>query len=88
MRRLAEVAHILLDAGAILIVTAIDLTQDDLEIIKTIVNPDKTSVVWLGENIKTDIACNLQLPSGDDIENSVNKIKGILQDKGIIFKPD
>jgi bifunctional enzyme CysN/CysC len=34
IRRLAEVAHILLDSGAILIVTAVELNQHDLEILK------------------------------------------------------
>ena len=33
LRRLAEVAHILLDAGMILIVTAIELTEEDLDLI-------------------------------------------------------
>ncbi len=40
MRRLAEVANLMLDAGIILVVAAAELTQDDLEIIKTAVQPD------------------------------------------------
>ena len=40
MRRLAEVANLMLDAGMILVVAAAELTQDDLEVIKTAVPPD------------------------------------------------
>lgn len=87
MRRLAEVVHIMLDAGVILIVTAIGLTQYDLELIKTTVNPDKIETVWVGENITTDVQYDVRVPGISDIEESVHKIKNILQEKGIIFKP-
>ena len=40
IRRLSEVANILIDAGIILIITALELTQDDLEIMKTILEED------------------------------------------------
>lgn len=87
LRRLSEVIHILLDAGTIAVVTAIELNQDDLEIIKTTVDPDKIEVVWVGEDITTDIAFDLKVPGKLDIEESVTKINNLLYDKGIIFKP-
>jgi len=87
IRRLAEVANILLDAGIILIVTAIELTQDDLEIIKTIIAPDKIETVWAGENVTTDIAYDLRLHQPDNVVESVDLLKSHLQDKGIIFRP-
>ena len=87
LRRLSEVAHILLDAGVILIVTARELCQDDLEIIKTTVNPDKIETIWVGEDITTDLSYDTQVPGKVDLEESTQVIKQILQDKGIIFKP-
>ena len=87
LRRLAEVAHILLDSGVILLVTARDLMQDDLEIIKTVVNPDKIETVWVGDDITTDLSFDFKVPGTTDVEESVTKIKSVLQDKGIIFKP-
>ena len=87
LRRLAEVAHILTDAGVILIVTARELSQDDLEIIKTTVMPDKIETVWVGEDVTTDIAYDLKVPGNLDIELSAKQIKELLQEKGIIFKP-
>ncbi len=87
MRRLSEVAHILLDSGIILLVTARDLTQDDLEIIKTSVNPEKIETVWVGENITTDIVYDSRIPGLLDVDESVNILKNVLYEKGIIFKP-
>ena len=49
LRRLGEVANLMLDAGVILIVTAAELTQDDLELIKTTVDPDRIETVWVGD---------------------------------------
>jgi bifunctional enzyme CysN/CysC len=86
MRRLAEVANLMLDAGIILIVAAAELTQDDLEVIKTAVQPDWIETVWAGDTITTDIACDLHLPGGA-VPEAVDRLKAHLQDKGIIFRP-
>jgi bifunctional enzyme CysN/CysC len=87
IRRLAEVANILLDAGCLLIITAIELTQDDLEIMKAVVNPERIEVVWVGEEVTTDITCDLVISYPKNVEESVDSIKNLMQDKGIIFKP-
>ena len=87
MRRLAEVANILLDAGIILLITAAELTQDDLEIMKTTVSPDKIETVWVGDAVTTDIAYDLRLPQPENVTESVDILKSYLQDKGIIFRP-
>lgn len=87
IRRLAEVANILLDAGCILIITAIELTQDDLEIIKTVVHPECIEVIWIGEDITTDITYDLMIAHPENGEEAVNQIKDLLQDRRIIFRP-
>jgi bifunctional enzyme CysN/CysC len=86
MRRLAEVANLMLDAGIILIVAAAELTQEDLEVIKTAVQPDWIETVWAGDIITTDLACDLHLPGGA-VPEAVDSLKAHLQDKGIIFRP-
>ena len=86
MRRLAEVANLMLDAGMILVVAAAELTQDDLEVIKTAVQPDWIETIWAGDTITTDLAVDLHLPGGA-IPESVDQLKAHLQDKGIIFRP-
>jgi len=87
IRRLAEIAYIMIDSGAILIVTATMLDQEDLEIIKATVESDKIEVVWMGESVKTDINVDTRILNKEDIEENVGLLKSILEDKGIIFKP-
>jgi bifunctional enzyme CysN/CysC len=86
MRRLGEVANLMLDAGIILIVAAAELTQEDLEVIKTAVQPDLIETVWAGDLITTDLACDLHL-AGGAVPEAVDSLKAHLQDKGIIFRP-
>ena len=86
MRRLAEVANLMLDAGIILIVAAAELTQEDLEIIKTAVQPDWIETIWAGDSITTDLSFDLQLPGGA-VPEAVDILKAHLQEKGIIFRP-
>ncbi|HEX3276128.1 MAG TPA: GTP-binding protein [Gemmatimonadales bacterium] len=86
MRRLGEVANLMLDAGMILIVAAAELTQEDLEVIKTAVQPDWIETIWAGDSITTDLAVDLQLPGGM-VHEAVDQLKAHLQDKGIIFRP-
>lgn len=87
IRRLAEVSNILMDAGVILVVTAIELRQEDLELIKTTVRPDMIETIWLGEDVTTDIVCDMHIPELKDPGKSALTIEKVLQDRGIIFKP-
>ena len=86
-RRLAEVCNIMLDAGVILLVTARELTQEDLEIIKTAIDPEKIEVIWTGEDISTDITYDLHIARTDDEGEVVSAIKALLQERGYIFRP-
>jgi bifunctional enzyme CysN/CysC len=86
MRRLAEVANLMLDAGIILVVAAAELTQDDLEVIKTAVQPDWIETIWAGDTVTTDLVYDLHLPGGA-VPEAVDQLKAHLQDKGVIFRP-
>lgn len=87
LRRLGEVANIMLDSGMILIVTAIELTKQDMEIMNATVNPKNILTVWVGKNITTDVPYDIYLPEFESVEQAAGKIKLELQEKGIIFKP-
>ena len=82
----------MLDAGMILVVTATDLTQDDLQIITAAVDVENVFVVWLGGD-STDIPYNLFIPEKtgewDDraILEVVQEVKVLLQNQGVIFRP-
>jgi bifunctional enzyme CysN/CysC len=87
MRRLAEVANLMLDAGVILVVTAAELTQEDLELIKTTVDADRIETIWVGDQVTTDITCDLVLTDPEQELERVDRIKALLQDKGVIYRP-
>lgn len=86
LRRLAEVANIILDAGMILVITAGELTQEDLEIIRTAVGPDRIETVWVGDHVTTDVACDLVVSPDESAPESLDRIKRLLQDSGVIFR--
>jgi bifunctional enzyme CysN/CysC len=86
LRRLAEVANLLLGAGLILIVTATDLTHQELEWMRTAIDHYAIHVVWLGPE-STDIPYDLRIPHVDGTAEAVVAVKGMLQNHGIIFKP-
>jgi bifunctional enzyme CysN/CysC len=58
----------------------------DLDLIKTVVDEKTIQVVWVGDRVTTDLAYDLKIPGGDQIDLSVTKVKQMMQERGIIFK--
>lgn len=87
MRRLAEVANIMLDAGMILIVTAAELTSEDLDVICTAVEPERIETIWVGDRMTTDLECNLYVSDAEGSSESLDRIETRLKDLGVVFRP-
>jgi bifunctional enzyme CysN/CysC len=87
LRRLAEVANILLDAGAILLVTALELTQADLALIRTSIDPDRIETVWVGDQRTTDLTPDLVIGDEEQSPDRIERLKARLQEKGVLFRP-
>ncbi len=86
LRRFAEVAHLFLDSGMILVATALELTHEDLDLVRTILQKYSIFVVWAGDQLTTDINVDTRIHDGDDREKAVSRMKAMLQDGGIIFR--
>ena len=86
VRRLAEVCHILLDAGLILVVNAAELTATDVELIRTTIGPDPVHTVWVGDRVTTDLACDLLFSAPEAREEGVERVKSHLQERGALFR--
>lgn len=84
IRRFAEVANLMLDAGMLLIVTATNLTHSDYKILQAVVERD-VEVVWVGKELTTDLLADMQLDD-KDYERSIQRIINMLKDKNSIFK--
>ena len=57
-----------------------------LEIIKTEVDSDLFETIWVGKNVTADISYDLQLDFRSSVDDSMIRIKELMQEKGIIFK--
>lgn len=86
LRRLAEVANVMLNAGIILIVTAVELSQDDADLLRITVDSDLIETVWVGSSVTTDITYDL-LVEDPRAEVAVHRIKDRLRDRGVLFRP-
>ena len=85
MRRFAEVANLMLDAGIILIVTATGLTESDRKIMRTVIQGDM-NIIWVGDRVTTDIKADMQLQDSEfDYSKNIGSIKELLKDNGVIF---
>lgn len=84
IRRFGETANLLLDAGMILVVSATGLTQSDYKIMKTVIERE-FEIVWVGDELTTDISPDMQLPP-KDYEVGIRKIMDMLKESGFIFK--
>ncbi len=78
IRRLSEVAHIMLESGMILIVSAVELTARDLDVIKTAIPAERISVIWIGNGPTTDIPVKMIIPSAAETKEAVRSIKELL----------
>ncbi|MBN1265968.1 MAG: GTP-binding protein [Anaerolineales bacterium] len=87
LRRIGEIANIFLDAGLILILTAIELTQDDLKVIQTIISSNQIETAWVGDTVTTDINYDILIPDEQRFDEATISIKRLLQEHGIIFSP-
>ncbi len=87
IRRLAEVAHIFLDAGLILLITVDDLNPEELQLIKHSVNPSRLNTVWVGDEQNAEITFDLHVAGDQRAEDTVEMIKDHLREQQIIFRP-
>ena len=71
-RRLAEVAHLMLKAGLIVIITAQEMTQEDVDLIAEIVDHERMKTVWVGNLESIDIKHDLNVI--DNVDEAINYI--------------
>lgn len=83
VRRLAEVAHIMMHAGLIVVATASDLNENELKTVRTIVGENSTTICNIGEEELNFADLNL---SPDEHPDSASiKILDMMKFKNIMF---
>jgi bifunctional enzyme CysN/CysC len=87
LRRLAEVINILMDAGMIVIATAVALTASEIEIMRTALGRERVSTAWVGERVTTDLAPDVSLTEEEAFADGAVRLESFLQDAGVILRP-
>jgi bifunctional enzyme CysN/CysC len=80
LRRFSEVLNVLLDAGEIVIVTAIEFAQNELDLIQEATSCDKICKIWMGEKT-TDLKPSYIVDSGAKTSESLANILKLLENK-------
>jgi len=86
IRRLAEIGNMMMHIGLILVVSAQDISENDVRILKTSLNDrgDRLITVWTGNTITTDLAPDLKF-SENEIDNADEDIIKHLKRNSFIF---
>lgn len=89
MRRLGEVGNMMMHAGMILVVSAREITNDDLITLSISLNGrnDRIITIWAGDEVTTDLSPDMQFAS-EELGSAVENIKAYLINKGYIFTFD
>jgi len=86
VRRLAEITNIFLDAGIILIITAVELTQADLELFRVVVDSVAIVPIWVGNGTRSDLAPDIHRVEIDPLDQAVTQALTGLQNDGFVLE--
>ena len=74
----------MLDAGMILIVTATELYNEEIEMMLAVTQPQNVLTCFIGESIDTDAKCDLHIAEETDLKAAYEKIYVRMKDEGIL----
>ena len=78
VKELGEMAHVLTDAGLILLATVSDIDEYDLNTLIALNHPNPTLVVNVGGVVLSEKLIQLSLPAEESPANAANKILKVL----------
>ncbi|MGV8050271.1 MAG: GTP-binding protein [Anaerolineaceae bacterium] len=84
LRRFAEVCHLLLDTGMILIITAVEFSNADVKTLKALINSEIIETVWLGDEVTTDLTPDIHLKLDESQEEQMQRIKAGIEADGLL----
>ncbi|MBI1883561.1 MAG: GTP-binding protein [Chlamydiae bacterium] len=86
VRRMGEVAHLLLDAGLIILATGSNLNDEELKILQEVTDRSSILVVNVGENHFREGIVDLNLNAKDAASRNAKKVMEFLESEKIIGK--
>ncbi len=88
LRRLGEVANILIDAGLIVIATAVELTDGDVRMMRTSIRDGRVLTAWLGDPAPGTVTPDAICPPAAGVASGVARLEQLLQRRRVIFSPE
>ena len=85
--QLGELAHLMTDAGLILITSVTDIDQYELDMLKKLNSPNRTLVVNVGQNDFLETGIDLSLVENEESQAAVGKIVDLLI-KVVVLDPE
>ena len=70
--------------GAEVDIPPLRAAKDDIEIMQTSLEAENIETVWVGDNLTTNINCDLKIADKDSNEKVVSKIYELLEEKKIV----
>lgn len=84
VRRLGEVAHILMDAGLIVLATASNLNDDELRLLQEVTDRASVVIVNIGENNFREGVVDLNLSAKESASKNAKKILAFLESEKVV----
>lgn len=78
VRRLAEVANIMLHAGPILIVTGIEFSQEEMDVIKAISGDFMVNIIWLDKAVEINPLSDYMYMFSDEGTDIAQKVMNVI----------
>jgi len=83
IRRLAELANILMDVGIILVATVPDLSHNELESFRISISPIEVSVIWVGKNELSSIQADYTIEDASKAAAHLESVFEFLKNRGV-----
>lgn len=80
LRRFGEICHLLLDTGQILIITAVELTQEDVDTLHAMLPGQPLITVWVGDE-STNLKSDITLDGEGLLEERVEQVEVLLNNR-------
>ena len=84
VRRMGEVAHLLMDAGLVVLATASNLDDEELRLLQEVTSREQISIVNVGTNQFREGSVDLDLKENEKPEKSAEKVIALLRKAGVL----
>lgn len=83
IRRLAELANILMDVGIILVATVSELTYDEQEAFRMSVSPIEVQTIWVGSTDGSDVEAGYTIEDAGTAGDHLDSVVKLLNEAGV-----